>query len=136
MAFQSLARNPQPFWGAILIGTRPSPALLEATGPDRLPPLFLMAGGEEPAAAANRLAAKALERDGFRVKLTIYPGVGHSFPPTWEGELRRALNYFAKAQGEGSSGPADPAPGVGDLDLGGPRPRSKPRQTAADQETQ
>lgn len=96
MAQEILAGGQLSFQGTILIGARIQKPFADGDPPDGTPPLFLMAGREEPAADSNRAAAKALKKAGHPVQVRIYPGVGHSFPSNWQGEIRKALRWFGK----------------------------------------
>ena len=53
----------------------------------RLPRFAILNGERDEEAANNRRAAAALRSAGAKVKLEIYPGVGHAFPPDHEAEL-------------------------------------------------
>lgn len=58
-----------------------------------LPRFFIMVGERDNTLQSNRQAAKDYESVGMKVKLNVYPGVGHSFPNDREAELRKALEY-------------------------------------------
>jgi predicted esterase len=60
----------------------------------RLPRFAILNGERDEEAANNRRAAAALRAAGAKVELTIYPGLGHAFPPRHEAELRRALQFL------------------------------------------
>ncbi len=101
MAYEIALEMSGTFAGVIPVGARHSPRTLELAqrlGPEA-PPFFMMAGGDEPAAEATRKAGKALKKAGLRVQYQIYPGVGHRFPSSWEGQIRRAISFFDKAKG-------------------------------------
>ena len=100
MAYEIGLELPETFAGVIPVGARHSSRTLELARDlgDEAPPFFLMAGGEEPAAEATRRAGKALKKAGLRVQYQIYPGVGHRFPPAWEGQIRRAISFFNKGK--------------------------------------
>ena len=54
---------------------------------------FIMVGDKDRAAHGNQEAAKDLEAAGATVKLKVYEGVGHTFPPNRDEELREALRF-------------------------------------------
>lgn len=58
-----------------------------------LPRFFIMVGARDNLVQSNRQAAKDYESVGMKVKLNVYPGVGHAFPNDREAELRKALKY-------------------------------------------
>ena len=60
----------------------------------RLPRFAILNGERDEEADNNRRAAAALRAAGAKVELTIYPGLGHAFPPGHEAELRRALRFL------------------------------------------
>jgi phospholipase/carboxylesterase len=60
----------------------------------RLPRFAILNGERDEEAGNNRKAAAALRAAGAKVEITIYPGLGHAFPPDHEAELRRALKFL------------------------------------------
>jgi phospholipase/carboxylesterase len=60
----------------------------------RLPRFAILNGERDEEADNNRRAAAELRAAGAKVELTIYPGLGHAFPPGHEAELRRALRFL------------------------------------------
>jgi phospholipase/carboxylesterase len=60
----------------------------------RLPRFVILNGERDEEAANNRRGAAALRAAGGQVKLEIYPGLGHAFPPDHERELASALRFL------------------------------------------
>jgi phospholipase/carboxylesterase len=60
----------------------------------RLPRFAILNGELDEEAGNNRKAAAALRAAGGKVKLEIYPRLGHAFPPDHETELRSALRFL------------------------------------------
>lgn len=97
VALTMAARYPERFAGVVAVAGWFEERL--APVPERLPspfPRFAFLNGErDEAAANNRLAARRLEKAGAGVRVRIYPGLGHEFPPA-EGrdrELEQALRF-------------------------------------------
>lgn len=68
-------------------------APIPARAPDGAPRFAFLNGRLDGEADANRVAAKALERAGFRVLLRLYPNVGHELPPRRDREIGDALAF-------------------------------------------
>ena len=60
----------------------------------RLPRFAILNGEHDEEAANNRQGAAALRAAGGKVKLEIYPGLGHAFPPDRDRELESALEFL------------------------------------------
>jgi len=86
-------RHPRLFAGAIPVAGAFDPRQLPAADSPTMARFFILCGGEDRSLQNNRDAAKQLRARGVKVRLRIYPGVGHSYPAERERELRQALGF-------------------------------------------
>ncbi len=89
------ARHPDRFCGVIPVAAPYIPALdapREANGKGS-PRFYFMVGEYDKLLDQCRRAARDYESAGYRTKLHIYAGVGHSLPRNTDAELRAALRY-------------------------------------------
>ena len=97
IALTLAARRPERFAGVVAVAgffeERLAP--LPSRASDVFPRFFFLNGEYDEAAANNRRAAQLLEGAGASVRVRIYPGVGHDFPPREERdrELDLALRF-------------------------------------------
>lgn len=95
MTYVLALRNPDLFRGAIPVaGSLPDIISgWDRNGKRPLPRFFIMIGEEEPPLTLqnNRDAVGKLEAAGAKVRIKVYPGVAHTFPPNHEKELAEAL---------------------------------------------
>lgn len=97
VALTMAARRPERYAGVVAVAgffeerLAPLPGRLPAT----FPRWFFMNGELDEAAANNRRAAQRLEKSGAAVRVRLYPGLGHGFPPAAEHdrELDLALRF-------------------------------------------
>ncbi|MBL8880530.1 MAG: dienelactone hydrolase family protein, partial [Phycisphaerales bacterium] len=96
MTFVMAIRHGDVFCGAIPVGgTLPDPiAGWDEIKKRKLPRFVVMIGDQEPKSTLdnNRDAAKKLEEAGAKVKLNVYPGIGHEFPKDTEKEMSEAVS--------------------------------------------
>lgn len=87
-------RHPELFAGAIPVAGGFDPRRVpEASAAGELPRFFILCGGEDRSLPSNRDASKRLRTLGAKVRLRVYPGVGHTYPADREHELRQALGF-------------------------------------------
>jgi len=87
-------RHPELFAGAIPVAGGFDPRRVpEGAAAGELPRFFILCGGEDRSLQSNRDALKYLRARGAKVRLRVYPGVGHSYPADREHELRQALGF-------------------------------------------
>ena len=97
IALTMAARHPGRYAGVVAVAgwfeERLAP--LPERVPQVFPRFFLLNGERDEAAANNRRAAQRLEQAGAAVRVRIYPGIGHEFPPPEERdrELDQALRF-------------------------------------------
>lgn len=97
VALTMAARHPERYAGVVAVAGFYEERL--APLPARVPPGFprfcFLNGERDEAAANNRRAARLLDRSGAAVRVRIYPGLGHEFPPAEERdrELELALRF-------------------------------------------
>jgi predicted esterase len=95
-AFVMGLREPESFAGILPIAGFYDERVAPVPSGKRLPRFAILNGERDEEAANNRRAAAALRAAGAKVKLEIYPGVGHAFPPDHEEELRRAVRFLLR----------------------------------------
>lgn len=97
IALTMAARHPERYAGVVAVAgwfeERLAP-LPEGVAPG-FPRFCFLNGERDEAAANNRRAAQRLEQAGAAVRVRIYPGIGHKFPPAEEREreLDQALRF-------------------------------------------
>ena len=87
-------QEPESFAGILSIAGFYDERVAPVPAGRRLPRFAILNGERDAEAANNRRAAAALRAAGAKVRLEIYPGVGHAFPPDHEDELRRAVRFL------------------------------------------
>ena len=95
MAYTLGLRHADKFRGVIPIAGSYNPSYTVARD-GGMPRVFVMVGEKDRALEANRAAAKDLEAKGAKVKLNVYPGVGHAFPQNSDEELLKALKFVLR----------------------------------------
>lgn len=97
VALTMAARHPERYAGVVAVAGWFEDRLVQLparVGADF--PRFVFLNGElDEAAANNRKAARRLEQAGARVRVRLYPGLGHEFPPrdSRDRELDLALRF-------------------------------------------
>lgn len=61
-------------------------------------PTYMMIGENDHGADSNRAAERLLRDKGQRVKLVVYEGMGHAFPPNGGQEIKKALKWVEAAE--------------------------------------
>jgi len=61
-------------------------------------PVVMMIGENDFQVESNRIGESLMKEKGMPVKLVIYPGLGHAFPPNADEEVRKALGWIEKAE--------------------------------------
>lgn len=59
--------------------------------------VYIMIGEEDPGLESNKKAKETMEKEGIAVKFTVYPGLGHAFPPEPHEEIQKALNWIEQS---------------------------------------
>jgi phospholipase/carboxylesterase len=93
-AFIMGLRDPERFAGVLAVSGFYDERVAPVPPGRRLPRFAILNGARDEEAANNRRAAAALRAAGGKVKLEIYDGVGHAFPPDRERELTAALRFL------------------------------------------
>ena len=93
-AFIQGLQDPDRFAGVLTIAGFYDERVAPVPVGRRLPRFAILNGERDEEAKNNRKGAAALRKAGGQVKLEIYPGVGHSFPPDHEAELASALRFL------------------------------------------
>jgi len=57
-------------------------------------PVVMMIGENDFQVESNRMAESLMKEKGMTVRLMIYPGLGHAFPPNSDEEVRKALRWI------------------------------------------
>jgi predicted esterase len=96
-AFIQSLQDPDRFAGVLSVSGFYDERVAPVPMGRRLPRFAILNGERDEEAGNNRHAAKALRAAGGKVKLEIYPGLGHSFPPDHERELRAALEFLLRS---------------------------------------
>ncbi len=97
VALTMAARFPERFAGVVAVAgwfeERLAPLPPRVVAP--FPRFAFLNGERDEAAVNNRQAAKQLEKSGAEVRVRIYPGLAHEFPPAEERdrELEQALRF-------------------------------------------
>jgi len=60
--------------------------------------VYMMVGENDFQAESNVLAEQIMQAKGMRVKLIIFEGLGHAFPPNSQVEIKRALQWIGAAE--------------------------------------
>ncbi len=99
MAFCTGLRNGDTFSGLIMIaGQACGEAGAYADDPDaKRMSVYMMIGEEDYSVESNRAAERLMKEKGMRVKLVVYPDLGHAFPPDPDAEIGKALDWLEKA---------------------------------------
>lgn len=95
MAFNLGMKHADIFCGVIPSAGNYNPVLAAppTSDPTKLPKFYIMAGDQDGVIGSNRVALQEYEAAGVQVKLAVYPGVGHAYPPNRDEELRKALKF-------------------------------------------
>jgi phospholipase/carboxylesterase len=93
-AFIMALRDPERFAGVLSVSGFYDERVAPVPAGRRLPRFAILNGERDEEAGNNRRAAKALRDAGGKVKLEIYPNLGHAFPPDRDAELRAALRFL------------------------------------------
>ena len=96
VAFVMGARHPELFAGVIPMGAYTDAAVAIPESEGRLPRYYVAVGDQDEVLEGCRASAAQLTKAGLTVRLRIFEGVGHSFPPGHDSELRRALKFVLK----------------------------------------
>jgi len=96
-AFIQALLEPDRFAGVLSVSGFYDERVAPVRSGRRLPRFAILNGERDEEAGNNRRAARALRAAGGKVKLEIYPGLGHSFPPDQERELRSALEFLLRS---------------------------------------
>ena len=59
--------------------------------------VYIMIGEEDPGLESNKKAKEVMESEGIAIKLTVYAGLGHAFPPDSHKEIQKALNWMEQS---------------------------------------
>jgi predicted esterase len=60
--------------------------------------VYMMIGENDFQLESNKTAERLMKDKGMRVKLVIYEGLGHAFPPNSRDEIRKALQWVETAE--------------------------------------
>lgn len=93
-------RNPKKFAAIISIAGYYDEALseyLENRATSSVP-VYIMIGENDFLIDSNREAERTMKEKGMMVKLVVYPGMGHAFPPNGNTEVMKALNWVESAR--------------------------------------
>ncbi len=93
-AFIMGMREPEKFAGVLSVSGFYDERVAPVPAGRRLPRFAILNGARDEEAANNRRGAAALRAAGGKVKLEIYDGVGHAFPPDRDRELGAALRFL------------------------------------------
>lgn len=93
-AFIQGLQDPDRFAGILSISGSYDERVAPVPSNRRLPRFAILNGERDEEAANNRRGAGALRAAGGKVKLEIYPGLGHAFPPDRDRELKAALRFL------------------------------------------
>ena len=93
-AFIQGLQDPDRFAGILSVSGFYDERVAPVPSGRRLPRFAILNGERDEEAANNRRGAAALRAAGGKVKLSIYPGLGHAFPPHRDRELRSALEFL------------------------------------------
>ena len=96
-AFIQSLQDPDRFAGVLSVSGFYDERVAPVPSGRRLPRFAILNGERDEEAVNNRHAAEVLRAAGGKVKLEIYPGLGHSFPPDHERELRDALEFLLRS---------------------------------------
>ncbi len=58
--------------------------------------VYLMIGEKDYLFESNQKAEQAMQEHGMRVKLVVYPGLGHAFPANGVAEIGKALTWISE----------------------------------------
>lgn len=96
MAFCVGLKNPETFEAIISVAgyyDYESGYSLEHEGLKTMP-IVMMIGENDFQLESNRIAESLMKEKGMAVRLMIYPGLGHAFPPNSDEEVRKALSWI------------------------------------------
>jgi len=96
VAFVMGARHPELFAGVIPMGAYTDAAVAIPESEGRSPRYYVAVGDQDQVLEGCRASVEQLTRAGLAVRLRVFEGVGHSFPPRHDSELRRALKFVLK----------------------------------------
>ena len=60
--------------------------------------VYMMIGQNDFRMGTNKMAERMMMENGVRVKLVVYEGLGHAFPPSGKEELTKALQWIGAAE--------------------------------------
>jgi phospholipase/carboxylesterase len=93
-AFIQGLQDPERFAGILSVSGFYDERVAPVPSGRRLPRFAILNGENDEEAGNNRRGAAALRAAGGQVKLEIYPGLGHAFPPRRDRELKAALAFL------------------------------------------
>ena len=95
VAFTTGVRHPERFCGLVLVSGNydADDAEIARAGEAPMPSVWLAIGSEDPSVATYREALEDFKAAGWKAKLRVVKGVGHTFPLRDAKELRKVLAF-------------------------------------------
>lgn len=93
-------KNPEIFAGIISVAGYYDEELDESLQNECLQnmPTYMMIGENDHGVESNRMAEHSMKDKGLIVKLVVYEGMGHAFPPNGSEEVKKALKWVEAAE--------------------------------------
>jgi len=98
MAFCTGLKNPERFAAIISVAGYYDHGLNEYLEHTLNVPVYMMIGENDFQVESNRAAESTMKDKGMMVKLVVYEGLGHAFPPDGSKEVKRALRWIEAAK--------------------------------------